>query len=76
MLGKRSGAGTGTGAAQGAGASETEPVRPPRLLSRALARELAHALCTHMLAADATTHADTLMLAAKVWFTFFFNIIY
>ncbi|KAJ8724125.1 hypothetical protein PYW07_008105 [Mythimna separata] len=60
MVGKR---GASRGESSGSGGSEAARPRP---LPAALAARLAHALVAHMLAADTCSHADALMLAAKV----------
>uniref|UniRef100_A0A2A4K910 UBC core domain-containing protein n=1 Tax=Heliothis virescens TaxID=7102 RepID=A0A2A4K910_HELVI len=60
MVGKRGGS-----RGESSGSSGSEAVRP-RPLPAALAARLAHALVAHMLAADTCSHADALMLAAKV----------
>lgn len=65
MVGKRGasrGESSGPGGSGGPGGSEPRP----RPLPAALAARLAHALVAHMLAADTCSHADALMLAAKV----------
>ncbi|XP_047034012.1 baculoviral IAP repeat-containing protein 6 isoform X2 [Helicoverpa zea] len=60
MVGKRGGS-----RGESSSSSGSDAVRP-RPLPAALAARLAHALVAHMLAADTCSHADALMLAAKV----------